>query len=107
VPIAASLVADVLTDPERAFAAQDAAGVTLAPKIEPADRLLDLARPAAELVRRVRALSPHIGARAELHGRPVTVWRARVGEGGEFEPVEVQPDGGTRMDAAAWLRGLR
>ena len=63
--------------------------------------------PADELVRRVRALSPHIGARAELHGRPVTVWRARVGETGAFEPVEVQPDGGKRMDAAAWLRGLR
>ena len=63
--------------------------------------------PAEELVRRVRALSPHIGARAELHGRPVTVWRARVGETGAFEPVEVQPDGGKRMDAAAWLRGLR
>jgi hypothetical protein len=55
----------------------------------------------------VRALSPHIGARAELHGRAVTVWRARVGETGAFEPVEVQPDGGKRMDAAAWLRGLR
>ena len=55
----------------------------------------------------VRALSPHIGARAELHGRPVTVWRARVGETGAFEPVEVRPDGGKRMDAAAWLRGLR
>ena len=72
-----------------------------------ADRLLDLERPAEELVRRVRALSPHIGARAELHGRPVTVWRARVGEDGAFEPLEVQPDGGKRMDAAAWLRGLR
>ena len=66
-----------------------------------------LERPAAELVRQVRALSPHIGARAELHGRPVTIWRARVGETGTFEPVEVQPDGGKRMDAAAWLRGLR
>lgn len=107
VPVAAALLAAVLADPEVAFFAQDAAGVTLAPKIEPADRLLDQTRPAAELVRRVRALSPHIGARAELRGRPVTVWRARVGETGEFEPVEVQPDGGKRMDAAAWLRGLR
>ncbi len=107
VPVAASLLAVVLADPERRFVTQDAAGVTLAPKIEPTDRRLDLTLPAAELVRRVRALSPHIGARAELHGRPVTVWRARVGEAGEFEPVEVQPDGGKRMDAAAWLRGLR
>ena len=58
-------------------------------------------------MRRVRALAPHIGARAELHGRPVTVWRARVAEDGAFEPLEVQPDGGRRMDAGAWLRGLR
>ena len=68
---------------------------------------LDLARPAIELVNVVRALSPHIGARAELRGRNVTVWRARVGEAGSFEPVEIQPDGGRRMSYEAWLRGLR
>ena len=78
-----------------------------AARIEAADRLLDLGRPASELVNLVRALSPHIGARAELHGRPVTVWRARVGADGELEPVEVQPDGGRRMAYGAWLRGLR
>ena len=54
-------------------------------------------RPADELVRVVRALSPHIGARAELEGRNVTVWRARVGDDGGFEAVEVQPEGGRRM----------
>jgi hypothetical protein len=58
-------------------------------------------------VRVVRALSPHIGARAELEGRPVTVWRARVGDDGGFEPLEVQPDGGRRMPVDAWRRGLR
>ena len=55
-------------------------GVTYAEKIGPDDRALDLSRP-EEAVNRVRALSPHIGARAELHGRPVTVWRARVEDG--------------------------
>ena len=105
--VAVQLLASVLADPSPAFAPQSAEGVTYADKIELADRLLDLGRPADELVRRVRALSPHIGARAELHGRPLTVWRARVGDTGEFEPIEVQPDGGKRMDAAAWLRGLR
>ncbi len=105
--VAARLVDAVLADPSPSFTPQNAGGVTYAEKIAPADRLLDLGRPAEELVRRVRALSPHIGARAELNGHPVTVWRARVGEAGEFEPVEVQPDGGKRMDAAAWLRGLR
>ena len=80
---------------------------TYAAKITAEDRRLDLDRPAPELVDRVRALSPHIGARAELHGRGVTIWRARVGDDGSFEPVEVQPDGGRRMTYEAWLRGLR
>ena len=80
---------------------------TYAAKIEPADRELDLARPAQELVDRVRALSPHIGARAELRGRRVVVWRARVGKDGSFVPVDVQPEGGRRMPYDAWLRGLR
>ena len=105
--VATQLLDGVLAEPSPSFVPQGADGVTYADKIAPADRMLDLERPAVELVRQVRALSPHIGARAELHGRPVTVWRARVGETGAFEPLEVQPDGGKRMDAAAWLRGLR
>ncbi len=105
--VASRLLDDVIADPSPAYVPQGTDGIVYADKIEAADRVLDLGRPADELVRRVRALSPHIGARADLHGRPVTVWRARVGEAGEFEPVEVQPDGGKRMDAAAWLRGLR
>jgi methionyl-tRNA formyltransferase len=80
---------------------------TYADKITAQDRRLDLERPAIELVDQVRALSPHIGARAELHGRGVTVWKARVAPDGSFEPVEVQPDGGRRMTYDAWLRGLR
>jgi len=105
--VAARLLDGVLDGPAPAFSPQSEDGVTYAGKIEAADRRLDLERPADELVRRVRALSPHIGARAELHGRPVTVWRARVGEDGAFEPLEVQPDGGRRMDVESWLRGLR
>ncbi len=105
--VAARLLDGVLDGAAPVFAPQGEDGVTYAEKIEAADRRLDLTRPAEELVRRVRALSPHIGARAELHGRAVTVWRARVGEGGVFEPLEVQPDGGRRMDVDAWLRGLR
>ena len=78
---------------------------TYAAKIEAADRELDLSSP-EESFNRIRALSPHIGARAVLHGRPVTVWRARL-EDGELVPVEVQPDGGGRMAYDAFLRGLR
>jgi methionyl-tRNA formyltransferase len=104
--LAVSLLDDVLAADEPTF--RDQAGEpSYAAKITAADRRLDLARPASSLVDDVRALSPHIGARAELHGRGVTVWRARVAEDGSFEPLEVQPDGGKRMAYEAWLRGLR
>ena len=104
--MAIELIDEVVADPAPVF--QDQPGeVTYAEKIAAGDRLLDLSRPAAELVDVVRALSPHIGARAELHGRDVTVWRARVGDDGSFAPVEIQPDGGRRMSYEAWLRGLR
>jgi methionyl-tRNA formyltransferase len=105
--LAADLLDDVLGEDEPTFRPQPEEGVTYASKIEPDDRMLDLERPARELVDTVRALSPHIGARAELEGRSVTVWRARVGENGAFEPLDVQPDGGRRMEYDAWLRGLR
>jgi methionyl-tRNA formyltransferase len=105
--VAARLLGEVLAGEELTFEPQAADGITYAEKITSDDRVLDLERPAEELVRRVRALSPHIGARADLHGRPVVVWRARVGADGAFEPLEVQPEGGRRMPAEAWLRGLR
>ena len=78
---------------------------TYAEKITPADRELDLSDP-LDSWRRVRALSPHIGARAELDGRRVTVWRARL-EDGRFLPEVVQPEGRTRMSYDEFLRGLR
>ena len=106
-PIAVGLLEEVLEDPDRVYRPQPDEGATYADKITAADRELDLSRPPEELVNRVRALSPHIGARAKLQGRDVTVWRARVGEDGLFEPLEVQPAGGRRMEYDAWLRGLR
>ena len=98
--VAARLLDGILPNPE--FTPQPDEGVTYAEKITAADRELDLSRPARELVNRVRALSPHIGAR--LDG--LTVWKARV-DGSEFVPVEVQPDGGRRMEYEAYLRGRR
>ncbi len=104
--IAVSLLEDVLASPTPVLREQ-VGEATYAAKITPDDRRLDLDRPARDLVDRVRALSPHIGARGELHGKNVTVWKARVADDGSFEPVEVQPDGGRRMAYEAWLRGLR
>ena len=79
---------------------------TYAEKIGPADRELDWSRPAKELHDRIRALSPHIGARGEVEGRRVIVWRSRL-DGDRLELLEVQPAGGKRMSYDAWLRGLR
>jgi len=102
--LAVELLDDVLPEPD--FTPQDEHGVTYADKITAADRELDWDAPPEELLNKVRALSPHIGARAQLHGRPVTIWKARVA-GGRLEPLEVQPDGRRRMAYDEFLRGLR
>jgi methionyl-tRNA formyltransferase len=105
---AAALAVELLDGvlPEPNFTPQDNELATYAPKITAEDRELDWSAPPDELLNRIRALSPHIGARAELHGRPVTIWKARV-EGGRLVPLEVQPDGRRRMTYDEFLRGLR
>jgi methionyl-tRNA formyltransferase len=102
--VGVELLAQVLSSPS--LTPQPEAGVTYAEKLTPGDRELDWSRPAEELERRVRALSPHIGARAVLDGRELTIWQARV-EDGKLVPVEVQPAGKRRMSYAEWQRGLR
>jgi methionyl-tRNA formyltransferase len=102
--------------------------VTYADKIEPGDRRLDPGRPADELERRVRALTPHIGAYVEIDAdERLGVRRAALAAGvddvepgrlvardstllygaaqGALELIEVQPAGKRPMEAAAWLRG--
>ena len=59
-----------------------------------------------ELHNRIRALAPHIGARGEVEGRPVIVWRSRLADDG-IEILEVQPEGKRRMTLDEFLRGLR
>jgi methionyl-tRNA formyltransferase len=103
-PLSVDLLDEVLPDPS--FRPQPEEGATYAPKINAADRELDWSRPAQEIVDRVRALSPHIGARTELHGRPVIVWRARVRDG-DVEVLELQPEGRRRMTYDEFVRGLR
>jgi methionyl-tRNA formyltransferase len=100
--VAARLLDDVLDDPH--FVPQEGES-TYAEKITPADRELDLADP-VDAWRRIRALSPHIGARAELHGRPSTIWSARL-ENGRLVPEIVQPAGRNRMSYDEFVRGLR
>jgi methionyl-tRNA formyltransferase len=102
--VAADLLDEVLPNP--VFHEQPDEGATYAEKLTAADRELDLARP-DDALRRIRALSPHIGARAVVDGRPLLVWTARRADDGELELLEVQPEGRTRMTYAEYLRGVR
>ena len=120
------LLAEAL-DIRPAFREQPAEGVTYAEKVAPEERRLDPDRPAAELERRVRALSPaHRHVRGAALGRAAGRAGRRSGGGprcparklaetdgrllfgaasGALELEEVRPQGGRSMDAASWLRG--
>jgi methionyl-tRNA formyltransferase len=109
------------------FSEQDERLVTYAEKIAAPDRLLDPARPAVELERVVRALTPHVGARVALaDGTMLGIGQATLappgtppGEGvyeheghllldcspGVLELLAVRPPGKRMMDAGAYLRG--
>ena len=131
----ASLLVDVLDAIEdgRARAVpQPADGVTLAPKITPADARVRWEDPAFAVDRRIRACTPAPGAWTTFRGervklgplaepgdqeRPeslkpgeILVERGRVLVGTATEAVvlgEVQPAGKRSMPAEAWIRGLR
>jgi methionyl-tRNA formyltransferase len=117
-----------LADERLELVEQAEEGVTYAEKIEPAERRLDPARPALELDRIVRALTPQVGAYLEsTAGERLGVRRARPLEGdsglaaGELRAVGgelllgcgegslrlevVQPPGGRPMPVDAYLRG--
>jgi methionyl-tRNA formyltransferase len=119
------LLAEVL-DSRPNCVPQPEEGVTIAPKIDSEERRLDPASGPETLVRRVRALNPHIGTWVELHGgERLGVRRAQVAAesaapaeliavdgrllwgcaGGALELLVVQPPGGRAMDAADFLRG--
>jgi methionyl-tRNA formyltransferase len=96
-----------------AFVEQDETLATYAEKITAADRLLDPARPAAELERVVRALYPHIGARIRLAGNEflgvlraraaadADVLGARAAGDADIQPGAVQEVGGRLLYGTA------
>ncbi|MEO6467603.1 MAG: methionyl-tRNA formyltransferase [Acidimicrobiia bacterium] len=79
---------------------------TYASKLTVDEFELDLARPAGELVRIVRAGNPRPGAWLTVEGARLKVWRAHELDG-RFVPDEVQPEGKARMTYAAWHAGHR
>ncbi len=107
---------------------QPSEGVVLAPIIQKEDGLLDFARPAVELERRLRAFTPWPGAFTGLNGARLKVHRARVNSGqgvpgtvlavgpaalevacgeGSLVLLDVQLEGKRVMSAAEFLTGHR
>lgn len=87
------------------FAEQDESMVTWAEKVGPGDRTLDPSSAPDEQERRVRALSPHVGARLALpDGNFLGVLEAHV-EDGRLVPDLVLPPGGREMSWEDYLRG--
>jgi methionyl-tRNA formyltransferase len=130
----ALVAADAIEEGLRAIAGdsvewieQDAAHATVAPKIIPADAVLDWNQPATQLARHVRAFAPTPGARARPSGDALRILASRAVPGatdrppgtakladgalqiatgdGWLCPTRLQRPGGKSLDTAAYLRG--
>ena len=120
---------DGITDGSLVAQAQPGEGVSLAPKVEPADARVDWALPAHVVDRRVRGVTPAPGAWTTWRGDrlrlgpvlavadapgPVLAWLligpegVLVGTGrGAVRLGDVQPAGKRMFPAADWARGAR
>ncbi|MDT0681415.1 methionyl-tRNA formyltransferase [Roseicyclus sp. F158] len=98
-------------------------GVTYAAKIDKAEARIDWSRPAEEVDRQIRGLSPFPGAWTEIDGERVKLLRSRAHQGdgeagqvmagftiacgtGAVEVLEVQREGRKPLAAEEVLRGL-
>ncbi len=100
----ARLLAAALTGSPQ-FSEQDEALATYAEKITAADRLLDPKLSALQRDRIVRALSPQIGARAELDDGTVIAVRSAHVDGDRLIYDEVVPPGSRAMSWDDFQRG--
>ena len=102
---------------------QPVEGVTYAAKIDKAEARVDFRRPAVEVDRLIRGLSPFPGAWVDVAGERVKLLRSRLAEGrgepgqvlhgftiacgtGAVEVLEAQREGKRPMPAGEVLRGL-
>ncbi|WP_425053210.1 methionyl-tRNA formyltransferase [Psychromarinibacter sp. S121] len=103
---------------------QPDAGVTYAEKIDKAEARIDWTRPAVEIDRQIRGLSPFPGAWCEMGGERVKLLLSRVAEGsgapgqvlggmtiacgeGAVEILSAQRPGKRAMESAEFLRGFQ
>jgi methionyl-tRNA formyltransferase len=119
----AALIVQVLPTLPQAAEPQAEAGVTYAAKIDKSEARIDWTRPAAEVDRQIRGLSPFPGAWCEIGGERVKLLRSTLAEGqgaagqvltgftiacgaGAVEITQAQREGKKPMAAAEVLRGL-
>ena len=121
--LGAALIAEALDRlPDLVPEPQPEAGVTYAAKIDKAEAAVDWTRPADEIDRLIRGLSPFPGAWTTLGGRRLKLLRSCLAEGqgapgevlrdlaiacgaGAVDILEVQAEGRARQDAQSFLRG--
>ena len=99
-------------------------GVTYAAKIDKAEARVDWTRPAVEIDRQIRGLSPFPGAWTMIAGKRVKLLACQLAAGagppgsvlsdltiacgqGAITITALQPEGKPRMEAEAYLRGAR
>jgi len=99
-------------------------GVTYAAKIDKAEARVDWTRPAIEIDRQIRGLSPFPGAWTMIAGKRVKLLACQLAAGagppgsmlsdltiacgqGAITITALQPEGKPRMEAEAYLRGAR
>ncbi len=121
--LGAGLIVDVLARLPLPATPQPAEGVSYAAKIDKAEARIDWTRPAAEVQRQIRALSPFPGAWCLVGDERVKLLRAALAEGagdpgqvlpgfviacgeGAIEVREAQRPGKRPMPAAEFLRGM-
>ena len=121
--LGAALIVDTLDRLPLPATPQPAQGVTYAAKIDKAEARVDFTRPAAEVDRLIRGLSPFPGAWVDVKGERVKLLRSRLAEGqgapgrvlqgftiacgdGAVEVLEAQREGKRPMPAAEVLKGL-
>ena len=119
----ASLIVDVLARLPLPATPQPEDGVTYASKIDKSEARIDWTRPAEQVDRQIRGLSPFPGAWCEIAGERVKLLRSRLVDGqgapgavlegfriacgtGAIEVLEAQRAGKRPMLAAEILRGL-
>jgi methionyl-tRNA formyltransferase len=121
--LGARLIAEALDRLPLPAVPQATDGVTYAAKIDKVEARVDWTRPAEEVDRLIRGLSPFPGAWVEVNGERVKLLRSRLAEGkgspgqvlqgftiacgeGAVEITEAQREGKRPMPASEVLRGL-